>query len=131
MHTPKEKILHWSLAGGLALLGFFLLFFFVGDRHYGGASDAFFVVGVVELAIAGLLWVTRLGAFDVLNYSFQNFFGYFRANYQKRWDTAYDYEEHMKEKRSLEPIFLLPYLTIGLGYLALAAMFLAFFLWLR
>ncbi len=61
--------------------------------------DAFCVSGTVITAAGLLVFSTNEGTFDMLVYGVQSFFGMFRKNYTKKFETFYDYRMDRVEKK--------------------------------
>ena len=61
--------------------------------------DAFFAVGIVILCIGLLIFSCNEGTFDILVYGVSTFFGMFRRNYERKYDTFYDYRVSREDKK--------------------------------
>lgn len=120
------KTLWWGWGSGFVLsCGLFCAIFFpLGHYSFRGASDALFASGMILLFAPALVLIARTGVFDVLAYSFYRLVESFKAGGEKRYDTAYDYKESRKQKRSLSRPFLLPYFICGAILLLAALVFL-------
>jgi hypothetical protein len=53
--------------------------------------DSFFAVGIVVLCIGVLIFSSNEGTFDIIKYGLSSFFGMFKKNYVKKYDSFYDY----------------------------------------
>lgn len=62
-------------------------------------SDCFLVVGTVAACIALLLFVSNEGTFDIFAYGMQSFWGFFRKDRVRKYDTLYDYRMARQEKK--------------------------------
>lgn len=62
-------------------------------------SDSFLVVGILASCIALLIFVSNEGTFDSIAYGLQTFWGFFRKDMSRRYDTFYDYREAKQEKK--------------------------------
>ncbi len=84
-------------------------------------SDAFFVSGVVLAAVGGILFASNGGLFDMFGFAALLFFGLFKRNVSERkYKDFYEYREAKKGKKRSVAYLLL----VGIGYIALAALFL-------
>lgn len=79
-------------------------------------SDGFFAVGTVITAMGLLIFTTNEGTFDMIVYGMGSFFGMFRKNHTRKYETFYDYRVSRAEKK-VKFGFLV---FCGLIYLALA-----------
>lgn len=61
--------------------------------------DAFFAVGVVILCIGLLIFSTNEGTFDIIVYGVSTFFGMFKKNHVRKYDTFYDYRVSRADKK--------------------------------
>jgi len=61
--------------------------------------DAFFAVGVVVLCIGLLILSSNEGTFDMITYGVSSFIGMFKKNYEKKYDTFYDYRADREDKK--------------------------------
>ncbi len=61
--------------------------------------DAFFAVGVIILCIGLLIFSSNEGTFDILVYGVSTFVGMFKKNYEKKYDTFYDYRADREDKK--------------------------------
>ena len=84
-------------------------------------SDASFAVGVILSGVGLLFFVSNDGLFDMLSFSMMLLFSKFKRDVSDRkYKDFYEYREAKKgRKRSF--VYLL---LVGLGYIALAAIFL-------
>ncbi len=63
--------------------------------------DAFFVAGALVLAIAGLTWCGKQGAFDGIGYSFSFLFDLRKpSNKRLTWKKKESFEEYVERKRA-------------------------------
>lgn len=84
-------------------------------------SDACLAAGAVLFGYAGLRFVTRSGALDILGYSGYALFTSFRPNpTERKYKTAYDYKEGMTEKRKSSPAVYWPWLAFAALFLVAA-----------
>jgi len=120
----KTLLWGWSSSLVLSIVLFCVIFFSVGRLDFRGASDACFASGAVLLFAPALILIARTGVFDILFYSFYRLAESFKAGNEKRYDTAYDYKEHRKQKRSCSKPFLFPFFICGALLLFLALLFL-------
>ena len=61
--------------------------------------DSFFVVGVVTTSAGLLIFSTNEGTFDMLSYGVQAFFGMFKKNMSRKYESFYDYRESRADKK--------------------------------
>lgn len=115
----KRKIITWTVLSLLSALSI-LLCYFLGHWNL---SDCFLVPGVGYLALAGMIFVSRRGVFDIFNYQFRNFVDSFRKGSPKRYENAGDYKIEKKRYRDGNPFDYLPYLLLGSIYLILCIVF--------
>jgi len=114
MDEEKKKLLVNWLASSILLVAIFLLYFLLRkDYSLRGTGDSFLVAGAIVLAFPILGLIGRTGLFDIFSYSFLRLGESFRRENTKRFETAYDYKNYKKEKRSERPPFYLPYFIIG------------------
>lgn len=120
MNDYQKKILASWLAASLLPLVVFLLYFFLrSDYTLRGYGDALLVSGAVVIVIPLFALIGRSGVFDVVAYSFYRLGESFRKGTVKRYDTAYDYKLHKKEKRSQSKPYFLPFYIVGGALLAI------------
>lgn len=96
---------------GIALLVCFVLFFAVlliegafssssATAWYRHLSDAFGVPGFIMLDVAGLVWASNQGAFDMTAFSFIKFSDLFKRDRNEiRYHSFQDYTESKSKKR--------------------------------
>lgn len=83
----------------------------------GKISDAFFIDAAIFLGAAGLLFCSRLGAYDTIAFGLRQAFGVmFKAPEHRKYKDLYEYKQAKNENRP-EFKYLL---WIGLALLALA-----------
>lgn len=78
--------------------------------------DSFFVVGVVVTSFGLLIFSSNEGTFDMLLYGTKLFFGMFRKDATKKYDSFYDYRQE-REKHKFSFGFLV---LCGLIFLAIS-----------
>ena len=61
--------------------------------------DAFFAIGVVITGMGLLIFTTNEGVFDGLVYAVNSFFGMFKRDLDRKYDTLYDYKESRANKK--------------------------------
>ena len=85
------------------------------------ASDALFVPAVLGLGLAGLMWVSTTGFFDIFSYAFKSLLVLF-STLKKPSDLGsfYDYKLEKEEKRTGQTVYV-TMLSVG-GLLFLAAL---------
>lgn len=81
-------------------------------------SDSFLVVGIVATCIALLLFVSNEGTFDMIVYGVQTFWGVFKKDMSRKYDTFYDYRVARQEKK--KPFMFL--LVCGALFLLMSAL---------
>lgn len=84
-------------------------------------ADAFFAVGIITSCFGLLIFSTNEGTFDMLKYGLDSFFGYFKKDHIKKYETFYDYRESRADKK-LQFGFM-----VICGLLFLAVSFVMFF----
>ena len=85
--------------------------------------DSFFVVGVVTTSAGLLIFSTNEGTFDMLSYGVQAFFGMFKKDMSRKYESFYDYRESRADKK-VEFGFLV---ICGLVMLAISMVMLYFY----
>lgn len=83
------------------------------------ASDALFVPAVLWLGLAGLMWVSTTGFFDIFSYAFKSLLVLF-STLKKPSDLGsfYDYKLEKEEKRTGETVSVTMLIVGGLLFLA-------------
>lgn len=79
-------------------------------RNY---CDAFFIGSFTILAIGGFSWLSNVGTFDILSYSWITVKSSFSKSMKREYSTMYDYSESKKEKRAKNRYCYLPYVFCG------------------
>ncbi|MCR4562698.1 MAG: DUF3899 domain-containing protein [Bacilli bacterium] len=97
----------------IAAIAVLLYFFLMPDKNLSTLSNAFLIPGAALVGIGGLMLIWRTGVFDVFAYSFYRLGESFKAGNQKRYDTAYDFQQAKKEKRKKKPMYVWPVLIVG------------------
>ncbi|MCR5349229.1 MAG: DUF3899 domain-containing protein [Bacilli bacterium] len=82
--------------------------------------DGAFIGGASVVFIGGLSWVNSLGGFDLASY----YFG--RKKTESGFEDYYQYVDRKKETRREDRFGFLPYLIVGVLYIIVAAVLLAF-----
>ena len=85
--------------------------------------DSFFVVGVVTTSAGLLIFSTNEGTFDMLSYGIQAFFGMFKKEISKKYESFYDDRESRSDKK-VQFGFLV---ICGLAMLAISMLMLYFY----
>ena len=89
----------------------------LGAWVFGKISDSFFIDAAIFLGAAGLLFCSRLGAYDTIAFGLRQAFGVmFKAPEHRKYKDLYEYKQAKNENRP-EFKYLL---WIGLALLALA-----------
>lgn len=78
--------------------------------------DAFSVAGAVSVLIGLLLWVAAAGAFDTIGYGFSTF------GTARKYKDLYDYTVQKREKRSRQNKAQVPFIVVGIVFLAVSAL---------
>lgn len=83
------------------------------------ASDALFIPAVMWLGLAGLMWVSTTGFFDIFSYAFKSLLVLF-STLKKPSDLGsfYDYKLEKEEKRTGKAVSITMLLVGGLLFLA-------------
>ncbi len=68
-------------------------------RIYHILCDAFFSVGVVMTGVGLLIFTCNEGVFDGIVYGVSSFFNMFRRNYDRKYNTYFDYKESRADKK--------------------------------
>ena len=72
--------------------------------------DGFFVAGMVELGVAGIIWASDMGAFDGIRYGvtslFRLHFSTRRLDWQEK-ESFSDYKERIHKKKDNKPLITL------------------------
>lgn len=108
-HSPAHYAAALLLNVGLALIVLFARGF--GLRIY--YIDAFSVAGAVSALLGLLLWAASAGAFDTFGYGFSFFGG-------RKHRDLYEYTVQKREKRSRQNKIFVPYIAVGLAFLAIS-----------
>ena len=100
----------WAKCGIVFLIGFVLVALIIGAKGIFSQTepvqifhilcDGFFAVGVVITSAGLLVFSANEGAFDVLVYGISTFLGMFRKNYERKYETLYDYKESRSGKKN-------------------------------
>ncbi len=112
----KKNIICWIIAVSAATLFILPMYFFTQWN----VSNILLVPGSLYLGYLALRWIVRFGFFDVFSYQVQNWFTTWRRGTPKKYNDAYEYKEHMADKRSEHKMVFLPWLVIGSICLVLA-----------
>lgn len=115
----KRHLIEWGIAT-ILLVVYFLLMYFLTNWIL---SNIFIIPSVLYLSYTGLRWISRCGVFDVFTYQFSSWVSSFRKEMNKKYESAYDYKEHMKEEREKEGVVFLPWLILGIISLILCIVF--------
>ena len=104
-----------SLVIGITI---FLLFFFViRSQTIVGAVDGAGVAGLALLAVFGLAWLSRAGAFDTISYGFGQMFTSMFARKANKYNDFADYKEQKNTKREVASLSYFCYLFVGILFL--------------
>ncbi len=82
--------------------------------------DSFFVPAVLITGMGALVFVSNEGAFDGLGFALKSFFGVFRRDKKKIFNSYYDYKQS-KGERNRGFAFML---ITGLGFMAVSGIML-------
>lgn len=115
----KKNIICWIISI-CAVIAFVLpMYFFT----IWSVSDILLIPGVTYLGYLGLRMIVRFGTFDVFSYQFQNWVSSWKKDMPKKYQDAYEYKSHMKDKRENNKFVWIPWLVIGLICLILCLIF--------
>lgn len=87
--------------------------------------DGFFVAGIVELGIAGLIWASDNGAFDGIRFGVTNLFRLHFSTKRLDWkekESFSEYKERIHKKKDNKPLIVLA--IVGAVFLVLAVIML-------
>lgn len=127
----KRVICRYAVSSAVAVVFFFGIAYLMGlftnagnltgnglvAWMFGKISDAFFIDAAIFLGAAGLLFCSRLGAYDTIAFGLRQAFGVmFKAPEHRKYKDLYEYKQAKNENRP-EFKYLL---WIGLALLALA-----------
>lgn len=99
-------------------VGLFFTMFFTGGRALKASTDGAALAAAVLLCSAGLVWVTRLGAFDTFAFGFKQL-GHMMFTREKpnEYNSMREYNDKKMVKRASSPDFYLPILAAGTLFL--------------
>lgn len=120
----KSILINWIVA--FVFTGaYFLLFVFV-PRNYTlqGWQNCFFLTGVMVVLTGGLQAVYYFGAFDMVQYGFQQIFHYMKPDPgpMKHKDFA-EYRQYRAERRKRIPLHPWPWLLFGATFMLCSLIF--------
>ena len=98
----KKLLIHWAIAFTIALTSFLLVFFLrTGYKNFlARFIDPFFLSSAVLFGLSGLIFVSRCGMFDMINYGFKAMGYSFQKNPgERKYKDLPDYVEQKSEKR--------------------------------
>jgi len=122
----KINLINALISFFLCALIFLLVFFLYHTDYliYERLSNAFLISGGIVVGLISLIWIGRMGTFDLLSYGFSTFInGLSPRKFEKKYKDFYDYKEQKEEKRKFNYIRYWPYLSFGGTLLALAIVF--------
>lgn len=119
----KKYLIHSSVALGISITAFCLVFFLRKIYTFTGYSDAFFVSGAIVLACSGFAFVHRSGTFDTLHFAMGRLVAQWTHSTKKTFKNAGDYHEFSMEKRKRNAFSYVPYLIVGSILIILAIIF--------
>lgn len=104
-----KKIVTWSVL--LILIAVIVpLLYFLAKWNL---SDCFLIPTVLYLAAAGLMFVVRMGTFDLFSFQFANWYNSWKKGIAKKYDDYPQYRQIKQEKRKNNSFYYLPYLVVG------------------
>ena len=104
-----------SIVVGFAI--FCIFFFWLGLQSIVGAINGTGVAGAVLIAIFGLSWLARNGAFDTISYGFSQMFASMFNKQANRYNDMVDYKEQKNISRANSAMYHFAILLVGILYL--------------
>ena len=97
----------------------FILFYcvFVSKYTFVGALNGTGVSGLSLIAVFGLAWLSRNGAFDTISYGFGQMFTSMFARKANKYNDFADYKEQKNTKREIASLSYFSHLFIGILFL--------------
>lgn len=86
-------------------------------------SNIMLLPAALYLGYIGLRLVARLGMFDIFSYQIVNWVYSWRKGMPKKYEDAYEYKSHMKEKREENKLVWIPWVSLGSICLILSIIF--------
>ena len=100
---------------------FCIFYFWLRQQTIVGAIDGTGVAGAVLIAIFGLSWLARNGAFDTISYGFSQMFASMFNKQANRYNDMVDYKEQKNISRANSAMYHFAILLIGVLYLIVFA----------
>ena len=110
----------------ISILAIIIYVIFSGIKSIVSYCDAFFVCGAILICLGMLSLVTYYGVFDIFGYSTSYVYNGMKKGSVQRYKDFHDYIQQKTEKRKKKKYNFLPYLAIGIVYIIVAAILLAF-----
>ncbi len=115
----KKNVLTFLIVSSVSL-AYILLMYFLTKWSL---SDIFILPAVLPLSYIVLRWIARFGVFDVFSYQIINWTTSWKKGSPKKYNDAYEYKNHMKEKREDHKMTWIPYVAVGFVFLVLCVVF--------
>lgn len=109
-HSP----VHYGIALGLNILFTLLVLYLRGFEQLMFYVDAFSVAGAVSVLFGMLLWVASAGAFSTFGYAFST------LRSERKYKDLYEYTVAKEEKQAKQKKTYMPYILVGLVFLAVS-----------
>ncbi len=104
----KKQILTICIIFSVSLIALNTILFLKGYEYIKNYSDAFFIIGGLQLITYFLIILGNFGNYDFFGYSFHYLLGGYK---NKKYEDLVDYSEKMAEKRKtyskIIPMFIL------------------------
>ncbi len=110
----KKTIIQTCIIFCISLIATNTILMFKGYEYLKSFSDAFFIVGALNLFLSALLLLGTKGTYDSFGYSFYYVLGGFKT---KKYEDYYDYIETKKRNRTATSNYILwVFLIIGIVF---------------
>lgn len=122
----KKEVIHWSIAFVIALTCFLLVYFLKLDYKNALARfvDPFFLGAAFLYGVSGLIFVSRCGMFDTINYGFKAVgYSFMKDPTERKYRDLTDYVEQKNAIRKNSRFIYEAYLGVGTICLVLAIIF--------
>ena len=114
---PMSYVITSVISLAVGFLFFCIFYFWLGQSSLVGALNGTGVAGAVLIAVFGLAWLSRNGAFDTISYGFNQMFASMFNKEANRYNDMVEYKEEKNKKREVSGLYYFAFLFVGILYL--------------
>lgn len=113
---PTSYIVTSLISVAIGFLFFAIFYFWLGEQKLVGAINGTGVAGAVLVAVFGLAWLGRNGAFDTFSYGFNQMFSSMFNKKANRYNDMVEYKDEKNKKREASGLYYFSFLFVGILY---------------